>query len=191
MEVDMKILLTALAMLIMTVSGYTTGHDLNKATEFSRKDNLILSDYLEYASFSHKAFRVPSGSMANTILAGDRIIVDKAAYLYNKPERFDIIVFTEPDREDLSVKRIIGLSGETLEIKDGLVYINNSTECLDEPYLVLDYAARDYGPYIIPDNQYFIMGDYRDHSFDSRVWQDTYLPFESIFGKVILVSTTE
>jgi signal peptidase I len=187
----MRKLLSILSILFITLSGCTASSNSEKIIEFSRKDNLSAADYLKYASPDYLVAKSPSGSMLSTILVGDTIIADKTAYLSNQPERFDIIVFAEPDREDLSVKRIIGLPGETLEIKDGLVYINNSTECLDEPYLGLDYWSHDYGPYMIPDDKYFILGDNRNNSFDSRFWQDTYLPLESILGKVVLVSTTE
>lgn len=125
--------------------------------------------------------KVPTGSMENTIMSNDRIIAFRFSYKFSEPERGDIIVFKYPDDENiLYVKRIIGLPGESLMMMDGEVYIDG--EALEEPYLKED-AYGTYGPYVIPDGHYFMMGDNRNLSWDSRFWENTFVPEENILGK--------
>ena len=79
---------------------------------------------------------VPTGSMENNIMAGDRIVAFRLAYLFDEPKRFDIVVFPNPDDEStLFVKRVIGLPGETLEVKDGKVYIDGALTPLDDSFV--------------------------------------------------------
>ena len=114
--------------------------------------------------------RVPSESMENTIMTGDRFFGNRLAYLFDDPERFDIVVFKYPDDESqLFVKRVIGLPGETVEIKDGKVYINGSQTPLDDSFTP-ETPTGDYGPYVVPEGSYFMLGDNRNHSGDSRFW---------------------
>ncbi len=128
---------------------------------------------------------VPTGSMQPTILAGDRIIGLRPAYLFEDPERFDIIIFRYPDDESVYyIKRIIGLPGETLEIKNGQIYLNGSDEPLEEPNVYAEIVG-DFGPYEVPEDQYFVLGDNRNESWDSRYWQNTYVPREKIVGKAL------
>ena len=95
--------------------------------------------------------RVPSESMENTIMTGDRFFGNRLAYLFDDPERFDIVVFKYPDDESqLFVKRVIGLPGETVEIKDGKVYINGSQTPLDDSFTP-ETPTGDYGPYVVPE----------------------------------------
>ena len=125
--------------------------------------------------------KVPSGSMERTIMTNDRIIAFRLSYKFSQPERGDIVVFKYPDDRDvLYVKRIIGLPGETVEMVDGIVYINGSM--LDEDYLKED-AYGTYGPYTVPEGKYFMMGDNRNLSWDSRFWENTFVPLEDILGK--------
>ena len=130
--------------------------------------------------------QIPSTSMVPTIEVGDRVILWRLAYVFgNEPERGDIIVFTPPEefnsRQDL-IKRVIGLPGETLEVRDGLVYINN--EPLYEDY-ILEAPDYEYGPVTIPDDCYFVMGDNRNDSIDSHRWAEPFLPKENIKGKAV------
>lgn len=129
--------------------------------------------------------RVPSESMEKTIMTGDRFFGNRLAYLFDDPERFDIVVFKYPDDESqLFVKRVIGLPGETVEIKDGKVYINGSETPLDDSFTP-ETPTGDYGPYVVPDGNYFMLGDNRNHSGDSRFWKQPYVEKEKIVGKAI------
>ncbi len=126
---------------------------------------------------------VPTGSMENTIQPGDRIIGWRLNYLFSDPERGDIVIFKYPDDEKkLYVKRVLGLPGDTLEVKSGMVYINNQP--LDEPY-IKEPPFEDGGPWTVPEESYFMMGDNRNHSHDSRFWQNTFVAEDKILGKVI------
>lgn len=126
---------------------------------------------------------IPTGSMENTIMPGDRVIASRLHYAVGDPKRGDIVVFRYPDNEKiLYVKRVIGLPGETVEIKDdGTVYIDG--EPLHEPY-VKEKVSGDFGPYKVPQGSYFMMGDNRNNSMDSRYWDDKYVKKEKIIGKV-------
>ena len=130
---------------------------------------------------------VPTGSMENTILPGDNILGFRLAYLTEEPQRGDVIFFYFPDDESQKyVKRIIGLSGETVTILDGKIYINDSTEPLDEPYLKEEWT-RGTGPYVfeIPEDSYLCLGDNRNRSADAREWNNPYVAKEKIIGKAI------
>ena len=127
---------------------------------------------------------VPTGSMENTIMPGDRIIALRLTYYVSSPERGDIVVFRYPDDESvLYVKRVIGLPGETVEVKDGEVYINNSDTPLDDSF-VNEQPVGDFGPYEVPEGCYFMMGDNRNNSQDSRYWVNKYVEEDKILGKV-------
>lgn len=125
---------------------------------------------------------VPTGSMEETVMAGSRVIVNKLAYLLEEPERGDIVCFIYPDDgESLYLKRIMGLPGETIEGIDGYVYINGVPLLNDyTPEKILD----DFEPFVVPDNCYFMLGDNRNNSKDSRYWDDTFVEKGEIVGKV-------
>jgi len=128
---------------------------------------------------------VPSGSMEMTIRTDDRIIAFRLAYLFSSPSRYDIIVFRAPDDENiLNIKRVIGLSGETVEIRDGLVYINGSEEPLRSDF-VHGAIFGDHGPYVVPEGHFFVLGDYRSISSDSRYWENTFVSRQQILGRAI------
>ena len=119
-------------------------------------------------------------SMTPTIVEGQHIFINKIAYLLNTPCRGDIIVFnpTHRNSEIPLIKRVIGLPGETISVKNGIVYIDNSP--LDEPYLI---EVPKYGliDIIVPENHYFVLGDNRNSSYDSHCgWT---VDGESIIGK--------
>ncbi len=126
---------------------------------------------------------VPTGSMESTIEVDDCILGYQLAYLFSNPERGDIVIFPWPDNPETTyVKRIIGLPGETVEIKNGAVYINGAP--IEEPYLKEEMVG-EYGPYVVPEGSYFMMGDNRNSSQDSRRWTNTYLKEEDIMAKVL------
>lgn len=130
---------------------------------------------------------IPSGSMENTVMAKDRIIAFRLSYLLSQPERQDIIVLDSPNENEdkMYLKRIIGLPGETINIKDGKVYINNNKDPLEEPYLKENMLG-NFGPYTVPKGYYFVMGDNRNNSIDSRYWQNPFVEEDKILGKAIL-----
>jgi signal peptidase I len=130
---------------------------------------------------------VPTGSMENTIMTGDRIIANRLAYWQGEPQRGDIAVFRYPDDpsgKTLFVKRIIGLPGDVVEVREGQVYINGASTALEESYLK-ETPYGNFGPYEVPEGQYFMMGDNRNNSLDSRSWRNHYVPKKDILGKVL------
>lgn len=134
--------------------------------------------------FVFSPFYIPSGSMEPTLQIGDRIIVSKINYRFEEPERGDIIVFKfplDPNRD--FVKRVVGLEGETIAARDGVLYINGKR--LEEDYLPQNINFPDFGPEKIPQGCYFMMGDNRNNSDDSRNWGP--LPEEYIIGQALLV----
>jgi len=162
-------------------------------------------------TFVVQAFKIPTGSMENNLLIGDHLLVNKfivgptdsaveRALLPVRPiKRGDVIVFKYPEEPSRDfIKRVIGLPGETLELRDKKVSINGSP--LDEPYVhfleppgtsaefreVTSTDVRErYGPVTVPPNQYFVMGDNRDNSQDSRYWG--FLPRDYIKGKAVVI----
>ncbi len=127
--------------------------------------------------------KVPSASMETTVMTGDRLIANRLSYKLSKPERYDIVVFKFPDDESkLYIKRIIGLPGDTVNIRNGHVYINDSTEPLREDFLHEPMRTED-ATYVVPEGHYFMMGDNRNHSSDSRFWTNKFVAEDKILGK--------
>ena len=130
--------------------------------------------------------KIPSESMEQTIMTGDRVFGNRLAYLFDKPKRFDIVIFKYPDHEkELFIKRIIGMPGETVEIRDGKVYIDGAKEPLDGSFTP-EEPLGDYGPYVVPEDSYFMLGDNRNYSKDSRFWNNPYVAEDKILGKAVL-----
>jgi len=171
--------------------------DKEKISPAHTKKKSIIKEYVEILvvafilamilkTFVVQAFKIPTGSMKNTLLVGDHIFVSKFFYGYKlpfidkrifyfiQPSRKDIVVFRYPnDTSRDFIKRVIGLPGETLEVKNKEVYINGNK--IDEPYVIHSMAGLRndmdfFGPYLIPKGSYFMMGDNRDESLDSRSW---------------------
>lgn len=127
--------------------------------------------------------QIPSGSMENTIMTGDRVFGNRLSYLLSNPKRFDIVIFRYPDdRSQLYIKRVIGLPGETVEIRNGKIYINGSDEPLQDVE-TKDEMIGSFGPYVVPKGCYFMLGDNRNNSKDSRYWDDPYVPLTDMLGK--------
>ncbi len=157
--------------------------------------------------------KIPSASMETTIMTGDRLIANRISYYIGSPELFDIAVFKFPDDENmLYIKRVIGLPGDKVEIRDNEIYINDSTEPLedsfvngymetrDEVYHIPKAGDRleDYSQYIedaskydkdgdglFDEDCYFMMGDNRNNSADSRFWSNKFVPESYVQGKAI------
>ena len=127
---------------------------------------------------------VPTGSMENTIMAGDRNLALRTSYWFSDPQRGDVVVFEAPDDPDtLYVKRVIGVGGDTVEVQDGEVLVNGQVQ--DEPY-IKEITEGDFSPYHVPEGCYFMMGDNRNKSLDARFWENTYVEKDAILGKVVL-----
>lgn len=183
---------------------------------------IILAMLLAFAIrvFVVQAFKIPSGSMIPTLLIGDHILVSKLAYglqwpgdcklrisfppvtcytshtliSFGEPQRGDIIVFRYPEDEDKDfIKRIIGLPGDTIQIKNKVVYINGQpfddsafTQRVDPGTIEGSINPRDnFGPVTVPQGAYFVMGDNRDQSLDSRFWG--FVSADKIRGKAFRI----
>ena len=132
--------------------------------------------------------KVDSGSMENTLMTNGRALGLRFSYWFSDPERFDIIVFKFPDDESQKfVKRVIGLPGDTVEMVDGLVYINGSEIPLNDEFIREEPNTNlEFGPVTVPEDSYFVLGDNRNHSNDSRLWDNTFVTKDEVLGKVVL-----
>ncbi len=139
-------------------------------------------------TFVVQTFYIPSGSMEPTLNIGDRILVDKLSYHLHAVHRGDIIVFARPPGETLEpgvndlVKRVIGLPGETISAQKGQIYINGKP--LAEPWLPKGVVTGNFSPVHIPQGYYFVMGDNRAFSSDSRVFGP--ISGSLIVGRVVM-----
>jgi signal peptidase I len=187
--------------------------EFKKSTAREYLESIIIAVILALfiRTFVVQAFKIPTGSMENNLLIGDHLLVNKfvfgpamwpierALLPIGTIRRRDVLVFKYPEEPDRDfIKRVIGLPGETLEVREKKVYINGAP--LDEPYThyltpaadesqyheVTSFDVRErYGPVTVPPNQYFMMGDNRDNSQDSRYWG--FLPRENIKGRALLI----
>ena len=158
----------------------------NSWVEALKTIGLSLFLALGIRQFVAEARYIPSESMVPTLEINDRLIIEKLSYLVHPPQREDIIVFWPNDRlrqqqpklKDAFIKRLIGLPGEKVEVKAGKVYINDQP--LQEQYIE---AKPDYewGPEIVPENSYLVLGDNRNNSYDSHFWG--YVPRQNIIGR--------
>jgi len=127
---------------------------------------------------------VPTPSMVPTIQCGDRLFVEKITHRFWGLERGEVIVFVPPEQSQLTddlIKRLIGLPGDTIEIKDGTLYINDKPQ--EEPYLA-EPIQYEFGPVKVPEGKMFVLGDNRNRSFDSHEWGFAHL--DSIKGKALI-----
>ncbi len=164
---------------------------------------------LPFRAFAFEMVRVEGRSMDNTLSDGEVMLVSKLDYTSvwlsfpwqddkskenaaritagGNPERFDVVICRYPGRGDTNfVKRVVGLPGDTVEIRSGYLYINDQK--IDEPYIPDEYRSgylNSYGPYTVPDDHYFVLGDHRNNSNDSRFLGA--LPRNMIIGHVTTV----
>ena len=126
-------------------------------------------------------------SMRSELKNGDVVLVNRLVYNAMTPKRGDIIAFKPNGRENAHyyIKRIVGLPGETVTIRDGKVYINDSTEPLRDDFCP-ETPVGDFGPYEVPEGCYFMLGDNRNVSKDSRYWLNPYVEKDKIIGKAFL-----
>jgi signal peptidase I len=187
--------------------------DIPKSTFREYFESIVIAIILAFfvRTFVFQAFKIPTGSMENNLLIGDHLLVNKFVYGPSASRlekmllpmgtisRGDVIVFKYPeDPERDFIKRVIGLPGDSLELKEKKVYVNGTP--LDEPYVhflepprtdadaheITSVDVRErYGPVTVPADQYFVMGDNRDNSQDSRYWG--FLQRDYVKGKAVLI----
>lgn len=138
-------------------------------------------------TFVFQAFYIPSESMVPTLAVGDRVLVNKLADRFGDPNRFDIEVFLAPKGTETAeikdlVKRVVGMPGETIEGRDGRIYIDG--RLLDEPFLPPGTQSRTFGPVEVPPGHYFMLGDNRQFSKDSTYFGP--IPRSSMIGRVFV-----
>jgi signal peptidase I len=173
--------------------------------EYAEAIGMALLLALFIRTFIVQAFKIPSGSMIPTLQIGDHILVNKLAYGirvplwghylvdFGKVQRGDVIVFIFPeDRSKDFIKRVVGVAGDTVEVRGKKIYINGQqVEDLhahfegDDPQNILPASRDDYGPTKVPENHLFVMGDNRDRSYDSRFWG--FVNLEDVRGKAFLI----
>ncbi|MDJ0714488.1 MAG: signal peptidase I [Prochloraceae cyanobacterium] len=130
---------------------------------------------------------IPSGSMEPTLEVNDRLIVEKLSYHFREPQRGDIVVFSPTEKlraenfEEDFIKRVIGLPGEKIEVKGGKVYVNSKP--LQEKY-ILEPPEEPFGPVVVPEDRYLVLGDNRNGSYDSRQWG--YVPRKNLIGRAVV-----
>ncbi len=157
-----------------------------KVIEYVEAIVVALAIAMFIRTFIVQPYTIPSGSMMNTLIKGDCVLVNKFVYgikipftneyLVNigEPARGDIVVFEYPlDRSKDYIKRIVGLPGDTIAVHNKQLYVNGSR--VDEPYVIhihpnVQLPQDNFGPITVPEGEYFMMGDNRDDSADSRVW---------------------
>jgi signal peptidase I len=187
--------------------------DFKKSTVREYFESIVIAVILALfiRTFVVQAFKIPTGSMEENLLIGDHLLVNKFVFgptatslervlLPVAPiKRGEVIVFKYPEEPDRDfIKRVIGLPGEKVELREKRVYIGDKP--LDEPYVhflqppgqnsefheVTSFDVRErYGPVTVPPNHYFVMGDNRDNSQDSRYWG--FLPRELVKGKALVI----
>jgi signal peptidase I len=133
--------------------------------------------------FLYQPVKVEGTSMAPLISDSERIFINKLVYRFEPISRGDVVVFWYPnDRTKSFIKRVLGLPGETVEIRQGHVYVNE--KLIEEPYVLPAYLdSNNFGPFRVPPRQYFVMGDHRDSSNDSRMFGP--VPADYIYGKAV------
>jgi signal peptidase I len=178
----------------------STAHSLRNEIRVWTRDLLIaIGLALVIIVFLYQPVKVEGTSMAPLLSDQERIFINKFVYRFEPIQRRDVVVFWYPlDHSKSFIKRVIGLPGESVEIRQGTVYVNG--RAIDEPYVPAQYEdMSDYGPVRVPRDSYFVMGDHRISSNDSRVFGC--VPSKFIYGRAVFaywpvdhfgsISTTE
>ena len=131
-----------------------------------------------------KIVRVPSSSMEPTINANSKLVVSLVSYVRNKVQRGDVIVFSMGNKD--YTKRVLALPGETIKCINGQIYINNNL--LEESYNTIGVTS-DFDEVVVPTDCYFVLGDNRENSFDSRYWHYPFVTKDQIFGRIVMELT--
>lgn len=139
--------------------------------------------------FVAEARYIPSESMVPTLEVNDRLIIEKISYRFQPPQRGDIIVFwpndqlrrENPSLKDAFIKRVIGLPGDKVEVKNGEVLVNGTV--LEENYTA-EEPSYQWGPEVVPDDSYLVLGDNRNNSYDSHYWG--FVPRRNIIGRAVV-----
>ena len=135
-------------------------------------------------TFVAEARFIPSSSMEPTLEIDDRLIIEKVSYRFRSPKRGDVVVFSPTDKlkeqnyKDAFIKRVIGIPGDEVEVKKGQVYING--KILTEKYIE-EAPNYQYGPITVPKDQYLVLGDNRNNSYDSHYWG--FVPRDKLIGR--------
>ncbi len=195
------------------------------AREYAEAITIAILLALFIRTFIIQAFKIPSGSMKSTLLIGDHLLVNKFTYgikipfkdkylaRFNNPERGDVVVFKYPEDESKDfIKRVIGIEGDTVEIRNDVLFINDNKikttfagkfsdeEMTDadkyeeilgnKKHIILDKikSHENFGPIKVPEDSIFVMGDNRDNSHDGRKWSKTnFVRLEKIKGKALII----
>ncbi len=177
----------------------------NKVWEYIKAIGTALVLALVIRAYVVQAFKIPSGSMIPTLLIGDHILVnkfifgtklplsDKRVLSIKRPERGDVVVFKYPeDRSKDFIKRVVGVEGDVVEEKNKEIFVNGKR--VNEPFIQhTDNSVHtgvmeprdNFGPYLVPKDKLFVMGDNRDQSYDSRYWG--YVDMKDLRGKAFVI----
>jgi len=157
---------------------------------------LLALFFVGCSGFRGITFRIPTNSMAPTIKEGDIVSADPLYYKHSPVERGDVVVLKDPDgkvgpngQAELYVKRVVGLGGDKIQIKSGRLYVTNNTLSVvfGSGKYESDYPVKDFGPVVVPQGEYFLVGDNLANSYDSRHWKRSTIRIEDIYGKATLV----
>lgn len=144
---------------------------------------IVLAFFIRY--FIVELYMVEGPSMRPTLVSGERLVVNKFLYRFKEPQRGEVVVFRYPkDPSRDFIKRVIGVPGDTIEVKDGRVIRNG--QVLDESY-ILERIRGNYSPAKVPEGHIFAMGDNRNNSEDSRFKDVGFVPYELIKGKAMVI----
>ncbi len=156
---------------------------IKEAKEWTRSIVLAIIIAIFIRLFLFEVFLVEGSSMYPTLQNHERLIVNKATYFFNEPEKGDIIVFSFSSQRDF-IKRVIAVEGDIVEISDNQLFVDGVP--LEEPYLE-NYYMMNFGPVTIPEGHIFVLGDNRGNSMDSRDPAVGYVSRERVKGKAVVI----